>query len=58
MVPNGSASKVDVEVSETAFHAHQTVPVAQKRGSRNSNSVPESQEVHDSFRRARPAVLL
>lgn len=32
MVPNGSASEVDVEVSETAFHAHQTVPAAQKRG--------------------------
>ena len=27
MVPNGRASKVDVEVSETTFHAHQTVPV-------------------------------
>lgn len=34
MVPNGSASKVDVEVSETTFHAHQTVPAAQKQGSR------------------------
>lgn len=34
MVPNGSASKVDVEVSETTFHAHQTVPAAEKHGSR------------------------
>lgn len=32
MVPNGSAAKVDVEVSETTFHAHQTIPAAQKQG--------------------------
>lgn len=34
MVPNGSASKVDVEVGETTFHAHQTVPAAQWQGDR------------------------
>lgn len=36
MVPNRSASKVDVEVSETTFDAHQTVSAAQKQGSRKT----------------------
>lgn len=30
MVPHGSASKVNMEISKTTLHPHQTVPVAQK----------------------------
>lgn len=51
VVPNGSASEVDVEVSETTFHAHQTVPAAQKQGSRKNNSAPEPQEVSKQLQR-------
>lgn len=51
MVPNGSASEVNVEVSETTFHAHQTVPAAQKQGSRENESMAESQEVRKQLGR-------
>ena len=51
MVPNGSASKVDVEVSETTLHTHQTVPAAEERKNRKNNSVRESQEVSKEFQR-------
>jgi hypothetical protein len=39
MVPHGGASKVNVEVSETALHAHQTVPEVQEQewGAKNTS---------------------
>lgn len=59
MVPNRSASKVDVEVSETTLHAHQTVPAAQKGGGgQKNNSTPEPQEGRKQLQRHGPDALL
>lgn len=45
MVPHGGASKVNVEVSETALHTHQTVPEVQEQESGQKTQVnPKSQE--------------
>lgn len=51
MVPHGGASKVNVEVRETALHAHQTVPEVQGQESGQKAQVsPKSQEASDHFR--------
>lgn len=39
MVPHGGASKVNVEVGETALHAHQTVPEVQESGQKTQVSL-------------------
>lgn len=41
MVPHRGASKVNVEVGETALHAHQTVPAAQKWSGAENTSQPQ-----------------